>query len=250
VRQGNGPVQLAASEPASYDPARCPAVPAACRINQGFSFVIKARPAILALLPLFAAGCSSEGELLSTGITAIRSACPSVAIPAGTGDVTLFDPPSSRDAAAIDVVATMTNVRGNCVESDPNIVSNATFEVHAIRRDPRGDREVVLPYFATVVQSGNNVVSKSVGRVAVRFADGQARASTSGTASAQVLRSAATLPADVRRQITRERKAGDPDAALDPMSDPNVRAAVQRASFELLLGFQLTPEQLAYNATR
>jgi hypothetical protein len=34
------------------------------------------------------------------------------------------------------------------------------------------------------------------------------------------------------------------------MSDPTVRAAVQRASFELLVGFQLTPEQLAYNATR
>jgi len=212
--------------------------------------VIKARPAILILLPLFAAGCSSEGELLTTGITAIRSACPSVAIPAGTGDITLFDPPSSRDAAAIDVVATMTNIRSSCTESDPNIVSNATFEVQAIRRDGRGDREVVLPYFATVVQAGNNVVSKSIGRVAVRFADGQVRGSTSGTASAQVLRSAATLPTEVRRQITRERKAGDPDAALDPMSDPNVRAAVQRASFELLLGFQLTPEQLAYNATR
>jgi hypothetical protein len=212
--------------------------------------VIKARSAFLILLPLFASSCSSEGELLATGITAIRSACPSVAIPAGTGDITLFNPATSTDASAIDVVATMTNVRSTCTESDPNIISNATFEVQALRRDGRGEREVVLPYFATVVQAGNNVVSKSVGRVAVRFADGQLRASTSGTATAEVLRSAATLPADIRRQITRERKAGDPDAALDPMADPKVRAAVQRASFELLLGFQLTREQLAYNATR
>jgi hypothetical protein len=212
--------------------------------------VIKARLALSALLPLLLISCSSEGELLSTGITAIRSACPSVAIPAATGDVTLFDPPSSRDAAAIDVVATLTNVRGNCTEADPNIITNATFDVQAIRRDSRGARDVVLPYFATVVQSGNNVVSKSVGRVALHFDDGQARASTSGTATAQVLRSAATLPADIRREITRERKAGDANAALDPLSDPKVRAAVQRASFELLVGFQLTPEQLAYNATR
>jgi hypothetical protein len=29
-----------------------------------------------------------------------------------------------------------------------------------------------------------------------------------------------------------------------------VRAAVQRATFELLIGFQLTEQQLAYNATR
>jgi len=40
------------------------------------------------------------------------------------------------------------------------------------------------------------------------------------------------------------------DAALDPLADPDIRAAVQKASFELLVGFQLTDEQLKYNATR
>jgi hypothetical protein len=84
----------------------------------------------------------------------------------------------------------------------------------------------------------------------LRFANGQLRASTRGAANGLVLRSAATLPEDIRRQITRERKPGDADAALDPLADPTVRAAVQRASFEFLVGFQLTPEQLAYNATR
>jgi hypothetical protein len=34
------------------------------------------------------------------------------------------------------------------------------------------------------------------------------------------------------------------------MADPEVRAAIQRASFELLLGFQLTEDQLRYNVTR
>jgi hypothetical protein len=34
------------------------------------------------------------------------------------------------------------------------------------------------------------------------------------------------------------------------MADPAVREAVRRASFELLVGFQLTQDQLAYNATR
>jgi hypothetical protein len=51
-------------------------------------------------------------------------------------------------------------------------------------------------------------------------------------------------------QITRRRRAGDPDAALDPLADPQVRAAIQRASFEMLIGFQLTQDQLAYNVTR
>jgi len=213
-------------------------------------FVKKPRLAALALAPLALLGCSTEGELTTQGIVTTRTACPAVAIPSALGDITLFDPAASRDASAIDVVAHITNVRSTCDDSGEYILTNVTFDVHGQRRNPQGAREVVLPYFATVVQGGTNVVSKRLGRVALRFADGQYRASTSGSASGQVLRSAATLPEDIRRQITRERKAGDADAAIDPLSDPTVRAAVTRASFELLVGFQLTQEQLAYNATR
>jgi hypothetical protein len=212
--------------------------------------VNKAKLAMIALLPTLLLACATQGELVSTGVTAIRSACPTVAIPAGTGDITTFNPSSSRDASAIDVVAAMTNVRGVCTDAGENIVTTTTFDVQAQRRDARGDREVVVPYFATVVQGGNNVVSKAVGRVALRFADGQARASASGSATAQVLRSAATLPSDIEHEITRDRKAGEAEAALDPLADPKVRAAVQRASFEVLVGFQLNPDQLGYNATR
>ena len=212
--------------------------------------MFKFKAALAAAAALITTSCAGDGELLATGVLATRTACPSVAIPAATGDITLFNPPASRDARAIDVVATITNLRSTCDETGANIVTTATFDVQGQRRDATGDREVVLEYFGTVVQGGNNVVSKRLGRVALRFANGQLRAATSGQATGQVLRSAATLPDDIRRQITRERKPGDADAAIDPLADPTVRAAVQRASFELLVGFQLTPEQLAYNATR
>ena len=72
----------------------------------------------------------------------------------------------------------------------------------------------------------------------------------SGTAGAYVDRAAATLPDDIRERITRRRRAGDEEAAIDPLNEPEVRAALARASFELLVGFQLTEDQLAYNATR
>jgi hypothetical protein len=202
--------------------------------------VFKSKAAAAALLSLALLGCSRQGEITNLGIVTTRTACPSVAIPAATGDITLFNPASSRD----------TNVRSTCDDSGEYVVTNVTFDVHAQRRDPRGEREVVLEYFTTVVQGGSNVVAKRLGRVGLRFPDGQVRASTSGATSTQVLRSAATLPEDIRRRITRERKPGDADAAIDPLSDPAVRAAVTRASFEVLVGFQLTPEQLAYNATR
>ena len=212
--------------------------------------MFKSKAAAAALLSLSLAGCATDGEITGQGILTTRSACPSVAIPAGTGDITLFNPPSSRDATAIDVVATLTNVRTTCNDSGADLVTTASFDIQAQRRNPSGEREVVLEYFGTVLQGGTNPVSKRLGRVALRFPDGQIRAASSGQVSATVLRSAATLPEDIRRQITRERKAGDADAALDPLADPTVRAAVTRASFELLVGFQLTPEQLAYNATR
>jgi hypothetical protein len=213
-------------------------------------FTSKAAAASLLVLGL--AACAREGDIQQTGILTSYSACPPVAVVAPTGDVTLFDPASSRDSAAIDVVANITNVRATCTgtEAGENIITEVTFDIQARRRDSRGARSVTLPYFTTVVQGNSNVVAKRVRQVTLVFADGAYRTSTAGAATSRVLRSAATLPEDIRRQITRERRPGAADAAIDPMADPAVRAAVERARFEVLLGFELTPDQLRYNATR
>ena len=213
--------------------------------------MFKSKAALAALIPLGIAACSTpSGTITDTGIVAVRSACPAVAIPAATGDITLFNPEGSRDASAIDVVANITNLRSTCDETGETIVTRLTFDVHAQRRNGRGARDVVLPYFVVAVQGGTQVQSKSVSRVALRFADGALRASSSGSATGSVTRAAVTLPAEIREQITRRRKPGDPSAAIDPLADPAVREAVRRATFEMLVGFQLTQEQLAYNATR
>ena len=199
------------------------------------------------------AGCSNEGELdlgAGVGVNVTRSGCPAVAIPDGTGDITLFNPTSSQDANAIDVVANITNIRPTCNEGGEKIYSQASFDVQARRNDARGARTVTLPYFTTVLQGGSAVVAKRVGQVTVQFADGQQRASATGQASSYIDGASARLPADIVAKITKKRKPGDPDAALDPMADPEVRAAVVRSSFEMLIGFQLTEDQLRYNVTR
>lgn len=208
---------------------------------------------IPATLILALGACSRTGELdPAGGIRVARSACPAIGVPAYTGDITLFDPPSSRDARAIDVTATITNLRTTCNDTDggPEVVATTTFDVQARRRDTASAREVVLPYFVTIVRGGNVVVAKRVSRVSLNFAAGQDRATATAVGSSTVAREAATLPANVREQVLRKRKPGREDAAVDPMSEPGVRAAVARASFELLVGFQLTPDQLQYNATR
>lgn len=204
-------------------------------------------------LPAVLAGCKSQGELVveeGVGISAIRTACPAVGIPDYTGNITLFRADGPRTADNIDVVASMTNLRSTCDDGSAKVYSNATFDVLARRTDTRGARRVELPYFSTVLRGGSQVVTKRIGTVVVDFADGQERAQGHAQAGSFVDRAEATLPEDVRERITRKRKAGDPDAALDPLADPEVKEAVARATFELLVGFQLDNAQLAYNATR
>jgi len=199
------------------------------------------------------AGCAGEGDLVvdqGVGITAVLSSCPDVGIPDYTGDVTTFRTSGDQTQSNLDVSAAMTNLRSTCNDSGAQVYSEATFDVHARRTDVRGARTVTLPYFVTVLQGSSAVVTKRVGEVTLSFADGQERATASGTAASYVERSAATLPEDIREKITKKRRAGDADAALDPLADPEVKAAIQRTRFEMLVGFQLTESQLAYNATR
>jgi len=201
----------------------------------------------VALLP----ACSRNNMVADGGIYTTRSACPIVGVPAATGDITLFNPPASRDAAAIDVTATMTNVISNCNDtSGDRILSNVGFDVLAVRRDAGPARQVVIPFFSVVVQGGNQIVSKRVGQVVLNFQAGNPRAQARGQSAVWVSRAAATLPENVRQILSRPRRAGQADAAVDPMSDPGVRAAVARATFEHLVGFQMSQQDLRYNATR
>ena len=198
-------------------------------------------------------GCSSRGEIVvdeGVGITAVRGACPAVGIPDNTGDITLFRTPGGTAASDIDIVASMTNVRTQCSDQGEQVFSTSTFDVLGRRSDTRGARQVTLPYYVVVMRGGSAVVTKRIGNVVLNFADGEARAQASGQGVAYIDRAEATLPADIRERITRKRKAGDPDAAVDPLSEPEVKAAVTRANFEVLLGFNLDEKQLAYNVTR
>lgn len=203
----------------------------------------------LALLVLLSA-CSREGQIGNGGIYTVRSACPQLAIPAGTGDITLFNPADSRSADAIDVTASITNLRGSCYEGEGQVASTATYDVVAQRRDAGPARQVILPTYNVAMRGGDEVVSKRVGQVVLNFAPGALRAQTSQTSTVRVDLAAVTLPADVQQELTRRRRPGEVDAAIDPLTMPRIRDAVKNATFEQLIGFQLQPDQLRYNVTR
>lgn len=198
-------------------------------------------------------GCRSKGDIVvdeGVGITAVRSACPAVGIPDYTGDITVFRTPGDTTAGNVDLVASMTKVRSQCNDTGAKVYTTVSFEVNARRTDTRGARTVTLPYFVTVLRGGSAVVAKRNGSVTLTFADGQERASASGTGSAYVDKAEASLPGDIRQRITRKRRGGDADAAVDPLALPEVKAAIKRATFDVLVGFQLDQQQLNYNATR
>ncbi|HEX6783779.1 MAG TPA: hypothetical protein VF098_03880 [Sphingomicrobium sp.] len=213
---------------------------------------MKLRLAALISLTLLA-GCRHAGDLTGEnggGVYAVRSTCPVVGIPTGTGDITLFNPAGSTDENAIDVSATMTQLRSYCQESGADVVSTVTFTVTALRRDAGPARKIVLPYFDVALRGGSTISAKQIGYVELNFPAGSLHATTRGQASIRVNRASATLPDNVKAILTRPRKSGESDAAIDPMSEPGVRAAVAAATYEHLVGFQMTRDQLKYNATR
>jgi hypothetical protein len=144
----------------------------------------------------------------------------------------------------------MTQLRSFCQDSGNDVVSTVTFTVTGLRRDAGPARQVILPYFDVALRGGTNIEAKQIGAVALNFPAGSQHATGRAQASVRVNRASATLPANVRAILTRPRKAGQADAAIDPMSDPAVARAVANSTFEHLVGFELTPDQLKYNATR
>lgn len=199
--------------------------------------------AVVAFGLILLSGCERNQLLVK------RSACPAVAVPNFTGDVTLLAH-GGTSAADIDVVAAITNLRGACNDGTDRLATNVTFDVLARRSSGQGARTVTLPFFVSMVQGGNLLVSKQLGAVTINFADGQLRAQASAGAHAEVDRAATTLAPAMQTKINRVRKPGDLDAATDPLADPEVKAAVRATTFEVLVGFQLSDEALAYNAAK
>jgi hypothetical protein len=213
---------------------------------------VKLRLAAVAAVTLLSA-CRHTGDITAEnggGVYAVRSACPIAGVPAGTGDITLFNPPGSTDSRAIDVTASITDLRASCQDGAADVISTATFTIVALRTAPGPARQVVLPYFDVALRGGGTISAKQVGQAVLNFAPGSVRAWARVQASVRVNRAAATLPANVRAILTRPRKAGEADAAIDPMSDPRIAKAVAQATFEHLVGFELTQDQIKYNATR
>ena len=167
-------------------------------------FPVSLRNAVIVIgLAAAVAGCQRNPLMVK------RSPCPAVAVPTYLGDMTLFGPGGASDAKNIDVVATITNVRENCLQGDEKLTTDITFDVVARRNEAGPARSLTMPVFATIVQGGNLVVSKQPAPVVVNFAEGQTRAVGRGGLRTNVARSATTLPLDIQDKVGRKRKRSE-----------------------------------------
>ena len=213
---------------------------------------MKLRLAALLAMTLLSA-CRHAGDITSDnggGIYAVRSSCPIAGVPAGTGDVTLFNPADSTDSPG-DRRDRRDHRRPRDV---PGRRRRRRFDRDLHRRracaaTPGPARQVVLPYFDVALRGGATVAAKQVGQRGDQFR--RRATSTAGRGSRRPSASTAA-PQPCRPMsatiLTRPRKAGEAEAAIDPLADPAIRSAVANATFEHLVGFQLT--QTSSSTTR
>jgi len=144
----------------------------------------------------------------------ITSNCPAVAVASNTGTLVRFAG-EGRNLEDMVFTATITGVDVDCHEGD-DIRQDVKFSIVVDLAPGQNLKSVTLPYFVVLMRDNNLITNKRIYESTIQFAPGQSRAGVTETI-------VQTLP--------------DVDVA-------------RRYDYELLIGFQLSPDELAYNMLR
>lgn len=157
------------------------------------------------------AGCGGNRNPLE--VTVER--CPALAVVGGTGSLTRFAG-EGRDADDILFEAAVSNAELSC-DQGGDVISTVAFSIVAQRGEAMvGYYETSLPYFVTVLRDNSEIVAKEIFEVPIVFDDGAQRVGWSETIEQRL---------------------------------PTIEQA-RRYDYEILIGFQLTPEEVTYNLLR
>jgi hypothetical protein len=167
---------------------------------------------VLASVVAATAACSSD--------KADEPPCPRVAVLKDAATLTQFAAPSGRDMLDVDFQAEITDSPSRCRltkgDKGPVVVVETTPVFVASRGPANKTRAAKFRYFVSVVGADGTILTKQEFDVAVAFEGNR------------------------RRTVHSEE---DPAVTVDlPLADPR-----QAGTYEILLGFQLTQEQLDYN---
>ena len=144
--------------------------------------------------------------------------CPSASILADTGILTVFRAGAPQDASGEAYTATIDNVVSNCTFSKgaPSGTATFRFTVRATRAPSPDGATFTLPYYFALTQ-GERILTKKNATLKITFAPGSASASDDEN-----------LP--------------DTTIELEPTHPPT--------DYQLLVGFQLSDAERAYNQKR
>lgn len=175
------------------------------------------RPAaLLALAALLLAGCGGSRSVMSQRP---QAPCPRVALLAEAVDLTRYRPGAGADLAAMEVDARLLGFQARCdyAPRDAGLDVTLVVEASAERGPAATGRTADLPYLIAVTEEGEGrVLNRGTDSIRVTFAGNERRSAARGE---QMM---VRIPGDVR----------------------------QAAEKVVLIGFQLTPEQLADNRRR
>jgi hypothetical protein len=177
-------------------------------------------------------GCKSNNPLLIT-----RTSCPAVAVVKYANNYAQFAPGSNYSAGGLELTAQMGDVRVACQDKGGAPVSTISFEVSAARATAAGASQATVPYFVTVIEEGTTILSKQIYGAPVPFADGSLRGTVRQSFSTTT--PFVPLPPEPSKKKKRE-------AFQEFAEDSRPKAA----RYEILIGFQLTEAQAAYNVQR
>lgn len=143
-----------------------------------------------------------------------ESNCPAVSVVSNLGSFTRFNGPG-RNAKDVAFNATITGVQVDCSEGD-EIHMEVSFAIVARSGPAMSEDSATLPYFLILMRDNHLITAKKIYETTIHFDAGTNRAA-------------------VRETVMQHFDNSDPPRRYD---------------YELLIGFQLTPDEVIYNALR
>ncbi len=167
----------------------------------------------LVLAAMVVSGCQP------TRIEDLLVSCPTLTLPADLADLTRYRPGSPPDLSSVVLDARVTAVDANCRRGRRDQSVDATISMRfQIDRGPAApSRAVQLPWFIALLDADNNVINRQTFVLPAQFGVNTTRAAVS------------SQPVEISFPVGQERRAQD---------------------YRIMVGFQLTEDELAQNRRR
>nr|WP_314072445.1 hypothetical protein [uncultured Roseococcus sp.] len=145
--------------------------------------------------------------------------CPSLTLPADLADLTRYRPGSPPDLSSVVLDARVTGVDASCRRGRRDQSVDATISMRfQIDRGPAApSRAVQLPWFIALLDADNNVINRQSFVLPAQFGVNTTRAAVG------------SRPVEISFPVNQQRRAQD---------------------YRIMVGFQLTEEELAQNRRR